>query len=82
MLVPFSGLPQSLKSLLVVGCGFLIAVFGFYHSSSNYVIKEEEEERGEEEMVERGARQEEVKPKRAYHRVKKEIEILPDESAT
>lgn len=42
MFVPFSGLPQSLKSLLVVSGGFLIAVFGFYHGSSNYVVKEED----------------------------------------
>gem|GEM_PF-2780876 len=73
MLVPFSGLPQSLKTLLVVGCGFLIAVFGFYHGSSNYVIKEENE--GKEDKSEMN----EIKSKRVYHRTKKEPEILPPE---
>ena len=85
VLVPFSGLPLGLKNILVVLCGFLIAVFGFYHGSTNYVLTEEdnkEEEVVEEETVEEVKKETaflpEVKIKRHYHRNKKSDETLPD----
>ncbi len=43
MLIPFTGFPEIIRDSLVVLSGFLIALFGFYHSSSNYALVEVEE---------------------------------------
>ncbi len=40
MLVPFTGFPEIMRDSLIVLSGFLIALFGFYHGSSNYAVTE------------------------------------------
>lgn len=44
MLVPFTGFPEFIRESLVVIAGLLIAIFGFYHGSTNYALKEEDKE--------------------------------------
>lgn len=44
MIMPFTGFPEIIRESLIVSAGFLIALFGFYHGSTNYALTEEKSE--------------------------------------